>query len=59
MAVKMLPESAETSDDDYADGKWHRRRFDGDPTMPLLWYLRDVLESKANWPVADVSYNDP
>jgi isoquinoline 1-oxidoreductase alpha subunit len=19
------------------------RRFDGDPTMPLLWYLRDVL----------------
>lgn len=21
-----------------------KRRFDGDPDMPLLWYLRDVLE---------------
>jgi isoquinoline 1-oxidoreductase subunit alpha len=20
------------------------RRFDGDPDMPLLWYLRDVLD---------------
>jgi len=20
------------------------RQFDGDPEMPLLWYLRDVLE---------------
>jgi isoquinoline 1-oxidoreductase alpha subunit len=22
----------------------HGRRFDGHPDMPLLWYLRDLLE---------------
>ena len=22
------------------------RQFDGDPQMPLLWYLRDLLELK-------------
>ena len=24
-----------------------RQRFDGDPEMPLLWFLRDVLSSPA------------
>ena len=26
------------------------RQFDGDPDMPLLWYLRDVLGTRASRP---------